>query len=218
MCYYRPDNKFPHLVFFGPTDNIDDTRGFSIDSFAYFHHLSKAKPFALPPSWEITAVYPADFQELESFYTHASGGLLLEAADLKAENSDLTTLAAEYRRLDLIRDRHLLALKNDGKLKAVLAVNTANLGLNLSDLTSSLKILVIDSDALTAEILQTAISVIGQQFRRDELPVLLYPVSYADSHGIVYDKIYNMWIFNLQYLDPYFKYINRLLRLSRSVK
>ena len=38
MCYYRPENKFPNRVFGGAARRINNPKGCSLDTFAYFHH------------------------------------------------------------------------------------------------------------------------------------------------------------------------------------
>jgi len=47
---------------------------------------------------------------------------------------------------------------------------------------------------------------------KEDFPTLLYPAAFADEQKISYEKIYNLWVLNLQYTDPYFKYLGRLLR------
>ena len=44
------------------------------------------------------------------------------------------------------------------------------------------------------------------------MPVLLYPTSYIENESISYEKLYTLWVLNLQNLDDYFRYLTRLLR------
>jgi len=213
ICYYRPENKFPNRIFGGVANSIGDLKGCSIDTFAYFRHLSDFScQNLLPVPWRLSSISKFDFLELEHFYNHQSGGLMLDATDLGPNRHNLDQLSEEYRRVGFKRDRQLFALKRDDELKAVITVNLSDLGLNLSDLTNCINIVVIDTKALDIEILNTALTELASKFQKPELPALLYPVSYADEQGLLYDKRYNLWAFNLQFLDPWFKYINRLLR------
>ena len=41
---------------------------------------------------------------------------------------------------------------------------------------------------------------------------MIYPVAYANSVSLSYEKVYTLWILNTQFGDPYYKYLNRLLR------
>ena len=56
------------------------------------------------------------------------------------------------------------------------------------------------------------VSELSTKFEQSEMPVLLYPVNYAESHSMPYEKLYNLWALNLQYLDHYLRYLNRLFR------
>jgi len=213
MCYYRPENKFPSRVFGGAARSINNPKGCSIDTFAYFHHQKAAGvDAALPHPWRLTDVQTEDLQELESFYQHISDGIMLEALDLKPQRTNIEGLAEEYHGLGLKRGRHLYSLRNNGQLKAVVMVNVADLGLNLSDLTNCIKIFVLDGHNLPKEIFSTVISTVADSLLQDEIPVLLFPAAYADDQNIEYEKHYNLWVINLQHTDPYFKYLNRLLR------
>jgi hypothetical protein len=213
ICYYRPENKFPSRVFGGAANSIHDLKGCSIDTFAYYHHQCNLTQVAsLPESWQLTHVSEIDLLELENFYEHVSGGLLLDATDLRLNRLNIDKLSEEYERLGLKRDRQLFALRQKNQLKAIVMVNLTDLGLNLSDLTNCIKIFVIDQKALSANILNATLDVLATKFQKTNMPALLYPAAYADEQGIAYEKRYNLWAFSLQFSDQYFKYINRLLR------
>ena len=213
ICYYRPENKFPSRVFGGAANSIHDPKGCSIDTFAYYRHQCNSDPVQhLPESWQIHPVSRVDLLELESFYQHVSGGLMLDAADLRPNHHRIDELSEEYKRLDLQRDRRLLALRQEGQLKAIFMVNLTDLGLNLSDLTNCIKVFVIDKKALSANILRAALDLLATKYQKANWPALLYPVAFADERGIAYEKCYNLWALSLQFTDQYFKYINRLLR------
>ena len=213
LCYYRPDNKFPSRMFGGAAKSIKDPKGCSLDGFACFHvnNRSRSTP-DLPDSWRISETQAEDLQELADFYDHTSGGLMLEAIDLKPEKMNCTDLSNEYRQLGLTRDRHLYSLKKNGQLKAVLLANLSDIGLNLSDITNCIKVFVTNKAEFSAGILQAAISKVADITGKEDFPTLLYPAAFADEQKIPYDKIYNLWVLNLRYSDPYFKYLGRLLR------
>jgi len=213
ICYYRPENKFPSRVFGGAANSIHDPKGCSIDTFAYYHHqCNLTRVESLPESWQLTDVSEIDLLELENFYEHVSGGLMLDATDLKLNHLSIGKLSEEYERLGLKRERQLFALRQENQLKALVMVNLTDLGLNLSDLTNCIKIFVVDQKALSTNILNAALDVLATKFQKTNMPALLYPAAYADQQGIAYEKRYNLWAFSLQFSDQYFKYINRLLR------
>jgi len=213
ICYYRPENKFPSRVFGGAAKSIHDPQGCSIDAFAYYHHrCNLTRKAHLPVSWQLTEVSEIDLAELENFYRHVSGGLLLDVTDLRPNCLNIDTLSDEYQRLGLNRERQLFAVRQHNQLKAFVMVNLTDLGLNLSNLTNCIKILVIDPQAFSVNMLNTTLDILATKFQKSNMPTLLYPAEYADEQGIAYEKRYNLWAFSLQFSDPYFKYINRLLR------
>ena len=213
ICYYRPDNKFPSRVFGGAAKSIKDPKGCSLDGFAYFRFNNRTRSTPdLPDSWRISETQPEDLQELADFYEHTSGGLMLEAIDLKPEKINCNDLSNEYRQLGLTRVRHLYSLKKNGQLKAVLLANLSDIGLNLSDITNCIKVFVTNKAEFSADILQAAISKVADITGKEEFPALLYPAAFADEQKIPYEKTYNLWVCSLQYSDPYFKYLERLLR------
>lgn len=213
ICYYRPENKFPSRVFGGVAKSVKDPKRFSLDGFAYLHIKNLARPqLKLPADWQISDTRPDDLRNLADFYEHISGGLMLDAIDLTPEKLDCDELRKEYSKAGLIRQRQLYSLKKDGGLKAIFLVNTSNVGLNLSDITNCVKIFVTDSEQLDADILRAAVSAVAEITGKDDFPTLLYPAAFAVEQQIHYEKIYNLWIINLQYSDEYFRYLGRLLR------
>ena len=91
-------------------------------------------------------------------------------------------------------------------------INISDIGLNLADLTSTLQVIVVDSDGFTKEIFHLMVSELSAKFEQDEIPVLLYPVAYAENHSIPYEKRYNLWVLNMQYTDHYFRHLKELFK------
>jgi hypothetical protein len=213
FCYFRPDNKFPNHVFGGAARNIKNPQICSLDHFAYLHHNFKNdSPNELSDGWTLAPVTDSDLEDLRIFYEDQCGGLMLHALHLSAGRTDCSALIETYRKMGLTRDRLLFALHYRGRTCAVIMVNLADLGLNMSDLTNSIKIFALNTNYLTAEILQTVINGFAQLFGNKEIPVLLYPRAAASQMGINFEKTYCLWVHNMQNLDPYFRFLKRLLK------
>jgi hypothetical protein len=212
-CYFRPDNRFPTRVFGGVAKYIDDPKGCSVDKFAYFHfrHPHSSGKWDSSGPWTISKAQHDELCELESFYRYESGGLMINAMDLEPAMIDSDELSVEYRKLGFNRERHLFSLKKDGALKAIIMVNTADIGLNMSELTNCLKVIVMDENELPRDTLHMMLSLLSVKFEQNEIPVLLYPVSYAEKHSIQFERIYSLWVLNLQYLDQYFRFCEKML-------
>ena len=90
--------------------------------------------------------------------------------------------------------------------------NISDIGLNLSDLTNCIQVIIIDTDNIPREIFYEMLSQIAAKYEIEEIPILLYPILYAENHSIAYEKLYNLWALNMQYTDQYFRYLKRILR------
>jgi len=213
FCYFRPSNKFPLKVFGGARRYMGDAKGCSVDTFAYFHcQKIFNNDLDMPEPWQLVKTCPEDLIELETFYEHVSGGLMLNALGLEPNMLDKNDVSEAYQRLGFKRARYLYSLKKKDKLKAVALVNMSDTGLNLSDLTNCINFIVLDSEGVSKDIFYSSLSMLSTKYEQSEMPVLLYPLSYADSEPIEYEKQYTLWALNLQHLDGYLKFINRLLR------
>jgi len=212
LCYFRPENRFPNRVFGGVYKNISDPKGCSLDTFAYFHcRKASNDESGIERPWELAQAQPKDIIELRNFYKFSSGGIMLDAMELN-EDDDIEELSMEYQKLGLKKEKHVISLKRDGILKAVAIINISDVGLNLADLTSDIKIIVVDPSELTKDVLYSALSQLSKKFDQDEIPVLIYPVSYVEKNSIPYEKLYNNWTLNMQYTDLYFKYLDELMK------
>ena len=218
FCYYRPENKFPDRVFGGASRSIDDPAVCSVDTFAYFHYgLPEVPENRLPAAWRLAAAEDEDLAELKTAYALKSCGLLLKAFELEsnAESESIGDVVAAYTRAGLKRDRLVLALKKDNRMKAIFILNMSDIGLNMSDLTNSITVLVVDPAELTREILYAALAEQIQKFGQAEVPVLLHPDAHARKIRLPHKKRYNLWIMNTKCSDRYFRYMRRFIsRLS----
>lgn len=213
FCYFRPENKFPRRIFGGVCKHIDNPKGCSIDSFAYFHfNRSFNDQWNDKQPWSFHKSSAEDLQELNDFIEFNSGGLMVPALDLDATQSEKDNLTNEYQAIGLKREHHLFSLKINGNLNAIIVLNISEVMLNLSDLTNCFKIFVVNAEDLTKEILFRLLSMLCFKFHLDQVPVLMYPSNFAESINIPIDKIYNLWILNMQNLDGYFDFCTKMIR------
>lgn len=213
FCYFRPENKFPNRIFGGFARQLNNPGGCSIDTFAYFH-LRRPRQVErdMPPLWELTQTLPQDLREMGGYYRRESGGLMLSALDLEPQVADRNQLSWEYQKLDFKRESHLFSLRKNGCLKAIIMVNLSDIGLNMSNLTNSIKAIVLDSDDLPKNVFFEALARLSTKYEEDEIPVLVYPVSYAESHDIAYEKLYTMWVLSMRHTDDYFSYLEGMIK------
>lgn len=217
FCYYRPDNKFPNHVFGGTARHIKNPQRCSVDTFAYFHYKTdNGQDASLPNNWTLSPATPTDLLDLQTFYENRSGGLMLKGLHLGSDQVNIRELTNEFDRIGLKRDRHILALRRHDKLCALVVVNVADLGLNMSDLTNCVNFFVTYGIHLTHEVIQTTIASVSHYLKMREIPVLFYPRKAADQAGVDYEKSYCLWVLCTQNTDYYFRFVKRLLKFIKS--
>lgn len=216
FCYYRPNNKFPSRVFGGAANTIQNPKGCSLDRFAYSHHrLDRAGSLDQPAPWTVSDIARDDLIDLEYHYAETSGGLMIQAINLSADNYDIAATEAAFHRIGLRRSRNLYCLKCNGEVKAVIIIDIADIGLNMSDLTNSAKVLILDSEELTAPIIQNALNSLLERLDIGEMPVLVWPEADATRLKLPAEKSYLLWVLNMDHTDAYFKYLKRLLKFIK---
>jgi hypothetical protein len=215
VCYYRPENRFPNRIFGGVAKHIDDSKGCSLDLFAFAKgaEAGGANP-VLPQGWELSPAEAKDLNALGLWYEKVSGGLMLRALDLEPASWPEKELSAEFQRHGFKRERHLLSLKKKGLLKAMLLVNVSDIGLNLSDLTHCINAFILDPGSLPPETLSAALSLAARAAgQTTNLSALIFPKSYAEERAFPIDKAYYLWVFHMHtQSQTYFKYLSRMMK------
>ena len=214
ICFYRPENRFPRSVFGGVCRDIDDPRKCSEATFAYLHLRCEHDVKGRPGEYSLSPADDDDLRELSSFCQHESGGLMIGALDLEPGDGERSDLSEEFRKLGLKRERQLYAVKSNDRLQAVAMVNLADIGLNLSDLTNSITLFVLDQHELTDQTVYNALSVLMTRFGQREIPVLIYPEAAAKSLEIPVEKRYVMWSLMPHYSDSYNRSLNTIVRAA----
>ncbi|HMA66257.1 MAG TPA: hypothetical protein VKO20_00425, partial [Desulfosalsimonadaceae bacterium] len=84
--------------------------------------------------------------------------------------------------------------------------------------TSSVSIFVLDPEHLTPGILFSAIARMADQYEQKTLPILVFPLSYAEAQSLSYERVYNLWSLNMEHTDAYFRYFNKLIKRGKTPK
>ncbi|MDC7225691.1 MAG: PilZ domain-containing protein [Spirochaetales bacterium] len=214
MCYYREENRFPRRVFGDIAKNADNKNQLSLDSWAYFFCTrSDTRPAGLYDGWTLDETTSSDLKNLESFYQKESGGLMLKAMNLTNGGGSNNNLLKSYESAGFNRDIKLFSLNHNGECKSIIMADQSETGLNLSNLTNSIKVFIISLSDLTYDIIQSFIYEVSVLFKNDNrVPVLMYPEYSAEKLGIQKEKNYTLWILNTEAGDAYFKHLKTLLK------
>ena len=216
-CYYRPQNKFPNLVFGGVARKSVDNKGCSIDEFAYLHVTKRKIKGTLPKEWSLVESEKDDFVRLEKYYEKKFGGLTLQALDITPSKSNIDKkINKEFQLIGLKRERQFFSLKHKDKLIAIFVVTLSDFGISLSDLTNCIHLFVLEEDSLPNNILNSSINKLSISYNQEKFPVLIFPSNYVVNNSIPFDKIYNYWVLNVdQHSDHYFDHLGRLIKRSK---
>ena len=215
ICYFRPENRFPKRVFGGVTEELNDPKSCSIDTFAYYYQdMATSCPWDLTGPWELKKASKEDMLDFAAFYESLSGGLLISALDLESESLGQNNLDIEYKRIDIKKEREIFSLKMNGQLKAILILNISDLAINLSELTNSLKVFVLD-ERTPIKTLNCAITLIAGKSPHTNIPKLIFPVKYADDNELPYEKLYCLWIFKTKHSDQGLRQMRSTTRFNR---
>jgi len=217
FCYYRPENRFPHKAFGGIARHLKNPKACSLDEMAYLHVPREFNSLQrMSDAWGLTPTIRADLQELESYYEDISGGLMIEALDLEPSMLEGGEIYREYESIGFKRERQLFSLKLNGSLVAVFMINFSDIGLNMSDLTNCVHVFVLDPDELSRDTLSLALSILFIRFDQESMPVLIFPLSYAQSQQISYERTYTLWVMSMLHTDTGFVYLDRLLKTVKT--
>ncbi len=209
MTYFQPENEFPNLVFGDFARELNNPKDCSLDLFAYLTYPVGPPQTSLPEGWSLKKMSPFARQELEYFYNHKSGGLLLNSLGLGQRDLQDKTLEKDYEKLGFTRKMEVFSLIHRNNLTAVLIVNQSELGLNLSELLNGIIAIVTDPEGLPWEALSLAVGQLADVYHLDKIPLLIYPSDYLEVRNIPYDKQYQLWIGNMRYTEKLLGYMQR---------
>lgn len=218
LGYYRADNKFPVKVFGGFAEKMNNPKSCTVETFGFlnFQAAVPCDDWDSDGRWELVKARREDLADLAGFYEKASGGgMTLAATDMLPESLDKNSLDGEYAKIGFRRELHRFAIKKNGELKAVAAVNVTDEGLNLSELNNLIKIYVLDGSGFTRKDFNLFLSLLLVKFNRERSPVMVYPLHYLEQAGIPQDKTYHLMTVNLQNWDDYMRHTREFLRKAR---
>ena len=141
---------------------------------------------------------------------------MLDCLDLDSQMFMSQELVDEYHKHDFQKDRLLLSLRRHDRIQALIAVHRTDIGLNLSDLTNCVKVLLIDQRRISRRILLDALGYVFDRYQLSpDMPILLYPRDCPEQIDLPVEKTYSLWILNTRYSDKYFGFLEKMFRLAR---
>ena len=206
FCYYRPENSFSDFYFGGVCKIFNNREICSMDLFGYMPMDVSPEEKPLPAGWHLEPFSNDDLMQMRNYYEGAGGGMMLDAYALEyrtVEHEKLLgsstghplSIKAMYEKIGLWRDCKVYSIKHQQVFKAALIVDTSDLGVNMSELLNSIKVIIIDKD-LPWPILQNTVSRLGKIYESEKIMILIYPYDYLKQQGVECKKRYNFWVLN----------------------
>ena len=171
----------------------------------------EAKINTLPDGWSIEKYSKDDLNLMRDYYNNLGGGMMLDAYALEcraSENDELAgkvsqapgknihnNIASMYNKIGLKRESKVFSIRQNDRIKAAVIVDISDLGVNMSELVNSIKVIVID-DTLPWSIIQDAVSILGKVYESDKIMILIYPFNYLKLQGVECKKRYYFWVLN----------------------
>jgi hypothetical protein len=211
IAYYRPENEIMTKIFGGVVDHLGNRKESSLDLFSYSHIPKESLNRQLSPKWVLRESIPSDFVKLTNFYENHSGGLLLDALDL---NSPMKPLRESFLKTGFRRNCKTFCLCHKEEQVAFFILDQSDLGLNLSDLLNSIKIIIINETELKWDIVASAINKISSFYKEEQISLLVYPSDYLCRQGFSANKNYQLWILKISPTsDRYHEYMKSKFRI-----
>jgi hypothetical protein len=199
-------------VFGNVAHDLGDPKASSLDAFAYVQ--LPPEPALSPDAYQLFPARDEDLAELGRRYEEQSGGLMLDALDIRFADESDRGLSGEYAREGFKRLRQLFCLKAEGKLLAVLLLTISDLGLNLSNLTNCMHAIVLEPGQLKPSMLFSALHALRAHYLTDDPPVLIFPEDYLERYGMPCEKKYILWVLDSDNSDPYFDSVRNTFKRS----
>jgi len=216
IFYFRPDNKFPDYFFGGFCRELKNPKACSMDSFAYLNVPRDEMTQSLDQNWSVQPCSRSDLADLRSWYEKHSGGLMIDAMGLEWDTPGEESMEVLYARFGLKRSCSCSALKHNGHTKAFFIADHSDMGINLSELLNSIKIIVLDEDSVSWEILLQGLACCAEDYGSSSIPVMVYPFAYLDRRSISYEKKYILWALDARYGDEYTEHLKQKARIRIS--
>lgn len=213
LCYFRPDNKFPERVFGGFAREINNPQLCSLDLFSFASFPVGIPQNQLPQGWSLHESNPSELWELEQFYKHHSGGLLMNVLNLAQKVAPHESLESTAQGLGFLRKWSAYSLVYGSCLKAVFIVNQSDVGANLSELLNGIKVLVMDPEYLPGELLSLAIAHLTGVYQLNNISLLIYPSNKYVGNCISYEKQYHLWITDMRHSNKFVEYVQKNFRM-----
>jgi hypothetical protein len=213
MTFYRPENRFPNLVFGRFANRIKDKKACSTDMFSYLSFGNRLSDIRLPQHWHLASFSNADGVALRKFYDKHSGGLLLDAISFDSSQDTSDGLESLYSRYGFCRRMNVHALRKGEDTMAVLVEEHSDRGLNFSELLNCIKVIVVRPEALPWKILSKVVCQLAQKYEMEKVPVMIYPSHFLEEQGIPSEKTYQLWILSVDAGDQFMEYMHQRLRI-----
>ncbi len=210
--YFRAANKFPQHYFGKYVQEVMNPKISSLDCLSYINEARRfvGAPTELSSGWVLEPATISDLTEFYGYYQNVSGGLLPEGLDMIPEEFGDQTLSEIYRKCGLIRKRELHVLRYHNSPKALIDIQSSDLGLNLSEITNAITVYMIDPSTNYFDMVSFAVHQFALQKNKMSDPVMVFPNNYLNSCGFQVDKEYSLWCLDISLAsESYMDWMNR---------
>lgn len=215
FCYFRPENRLPNRLFGDLARHLGDPARCSLDRFAYaFFQSGTTAGRLLSKGWELSLAREADLARFRQGYRRRSGGLVIDAFDLKGDGGDPAELNRAFRSCGFRKIRKIYALRREGRTALVALAEQSDAGLNLSRLTDCVTLWFLE-EGVPSEVVNAVLERLSRRYRGHRMPVLIFPHDVPGWPPLPGQREYLLWILNLDYAEDFLLFLDHLLPKRR---
>jgi hypothetical protein len=140
--WFRPTNRYPVHLFGSFAERVADPEASDLTTYDYLVASTEGDDLAAPAlrEVEVSSAEPADCDRIGAHFRKHQRAAIREADDLTASRLLLQNPGSSYAALGLERSREALVAKRGGELIGFALLEISSPGLNLSELTSAVRV------------------------------------------------------------------------------
>ena len=196
VCFYRPNNIYPAILFGESAKRLNDRDKISTIDFSFGTLLSQSLANITLDLNSIQQDTKESIVGLSDLLVRRNLKSFLRAFNLSSTNPTDLKIQSEFKLLGLERNRHIIMAESEGS-KVYALVEQSSPGLNLSEITNSIYLF---SDCLDETVERGLMDqVLAKAYRehfepRDIVPTVMIEFGQLTSFSVAWSKIYTCWI------------------------
>ena len=201
VAYYRPDNLYPDTLFTGSSQLIADSSICWVNTYNFCLFDDTLAEREYSDDIDLNEASQQDLEDLETLLIKLGEIKLIRQEDLTRDHLVNLSITREYEKIGLYRYRRVFIAKQKMHTACCYAIcNYSSPGLNLSELTNSVRLLFSDPEHPgNAKLASALMSLVNKSYQFTDMPnmVLLLSSNQPVPYGYKVEKKYTQWTLDI---------------------